>query len=292
MTIHSDVSGKVCIVTGANTGIGRVTALELAGAGARVLLACRSRERTMPVVEEIRAETGNKHVDMLDLDLGSLESVRACAAAFKEQHDTLDLLINNAGLAGRRGTTADGFEVQFGVNHLGHFLLTCLLREPLMRAAAPRVVNVSSRGHYRPTGIDFAAVQQTTRTRAGFHEYCVSKLANVCFTMSLAQRTEGTALRTFSLHPGGVASDVWREVPWVLRTILKLFLISNEQGAQTQLYCATSPAVADHSGRYYDKSCEKKASRHATASLAAELWTRSVEWTGADWVQQPRQQRA
>lgn len=284
MTVHSDVSGKVCLVTGANTGIGRVTALELAGAGARVLLACRSRERTLPVVEDIRAKTGNRDVDMLDLDLASLASVRACAAAFRARHETLDLLINNAGLAGLRGTTADGFEVQFGVNHLGHFLLTCLLQEPLMRAAAPRVVNVSSRGHYRPSSIDFAAVRETTRTRAGFHEYCISKLANVCFTMSLAERTAGTALRTYSLHPGGVASDVWREVPWVLRSILKLFLISNEQGAQTQLYCATSPEVADHSGRYYDKSTEKKKSKHATAALAAELWAHSVEWTGADWV--------
>lgn len=282
MTLHTDVSDAVCLVTGANTGIGRHTALELAGGGARVLLACRSREKTAPVVEELREKTGNPQVDLLELDLGSLESVRRCATAFYEQHDRLDLLVNNAGVAGHRGATADGFELQFGTNHIGHFALTCLLRPALLAAPAPRVVTVASRGHYRPATIDFDAVRRPTATVAGFHEYCVSKLANVLFTQELARRTAGT-LRTYALHPGVVASDIWRRVPWPLRKLVTLFMVTNEEGAQTTLYCATSPEVADHSGRYYDKSREKRPSRHATPELAAELWRRSVEWTGTDW---------
>lgn len=284
MTIHSDMSKKVCLVTGANTGIGKPTAEELARSGATVLLACRSHEKTQPVVEELRARTGNADVHLIPLDLGSLDSVRRCAADLMARYDRLDVLINNAGVAGAHGTTAEGFEIQFGVNHLGHFLLTCLLRPALEAAPAPRVVNVASRGHYRPDGIDFAAVRRPTATRAGFHEYCVSKLANVCFTQELARRTEGTPLRAYSLHPGAVASDIWREVPWPLRKLLLLFLITNEQGAQTTLYCASSPEVAEHSGRYYDKSAEKRPSRHATPELGAELWRRSVEWAGADWA--------
>lgn len=284
MTIHSNVTGAVCLVTGANTGIGKPTALELAAAGAHVLIACRSREKATPVVEELRAATGNPHVDLLELDLASLDSVRRCAADFLGRHQRLDLLINNAGVAGHRGTTADGFEIQFGTNHVGHFLLTCLLRPALEAAPSPRVVTVSSRGHYRVNTIDFDAVRRPTATKAGFHEYCVSKLANVLFTQELARRTAGTPLRTYTLHPGGVASDIWRRVPWPLRKLLMLFLITNEQGAQTTLYCATSPDVAEHSGRYYDASKEKRCSRHATQELAAELWRRSVEWTGADWT--------
>ncbi|GMV41804.1 MAG: short-chain dehydrogenase [Myxococcales bacterium] len=282
MTLHANVSDAVCLVTGANTGIGRHTALELAGGGARVLLACRSREKTAPVVEELREKTGNPRVDLLELDLGSLESVRRCATAFYEQHDRLDLLVNNAGVAGHRGATADGFELQFGTNHIGHFALTCLLRPALLASPAPRVVTVASRGHYRPTTIDFDAVRRPTATMAGFHEYCVSKLANVLFTQELARRTAGR-LGAYALHPGVVASDIWRRVPWPLRKLVTLFMVTNEEGAQTTLYCATSPEVADHSGRYYDRSREKRPSRHATPELAAELWRRSVEWTGTDW---------
>lgn len=278
MTVHSDVKDKTIIVTGANTGIGRVTAEELAGAGAHVFMACRSRERSEPVRDQIRASSGNDRVELLDLDLGSFDSVRACAAQFAERDSKLDILINNAGLAGARGTTESGFEVHFGVNHMGHFLLTHLLLPHMNGVEGARVVNVASRAHQKTRGIDFDTVTESTKTKTGFPEYCVSKLANVVFNMKLAEVLEGTGIHTYALHPGVVASDVWRRVPRLVQPLMKLFMITNEEGAQTTLYCATSPEVADHNGLYYDKSSLKKTASHASPALAEECWTRSLEW--------------
>ncbi|NUN14789.1 MAG: SDR family oxidoreductase [Myxococcales bacterium] len=283
MTIHSSVAGKVCIVTGANTGIGLVTATELAAGGATVVLACRSQEKTAPVIAHIRKSTANQNVEFLALDLADFDSVRNAAKSFVNRGLPLDILINNAGLAGSRGVTASGFELHFGTNHLGHFMWTMLLKDALLRAQHPRVVHVASRAHYKAPTIDFEAVRQTTQSRTGFPEYCVSKLANVCFNIEFARRTANTSIRSYALHPGVVASDIWRKVPFPLRTIAKWFMISNEEGAQTSLYCATSPAVADHSGKYYDRSAVKTHARQATEPLAAQLWQKSVEWTRTDW---------
>lgn len=273
--------GKTFLITGANTGIGRVTALELARAGARVILACRSLERTQPVIDEIVALAGEDAVAFLPLDLSDLESVRACAAAFAQMGESLDGLINNAGLAGKKGLTRQGFEMAFGVNHLGHFLLTMLLWEHLKPVA--RVVHVASRAHQRVDGIDLDVVREEAKTTTAFPEYSTSKLANVLFSNELARRVEGTGIRSYALHPGVVASDVWREVPRVVRWVMTRFMISNEEGAMTTLYCATSPEVKDHNGRYYDACKEKKPTRVALdEGLARELWERSVTWTGAE----------
>lgn len=266
------------IVTGANTGIGRVTAVELAKKGAHVILACRSEQRTKPVLDEITQAGGS--AEFLALDLADMNSVRACADAFLARGQPLAILVNNAGLAGAHGTTKDGFEVAFGTNHLGHYLFTRLLLPALEKSPEARIVNVSSRGHYRARGIDWDAQRKPTATATAFPEYCVSKLANVLFTRELAKRLPPN-VRTYSLHPGGVASDVWREVPWGLRHLLKLFLISNEEGAKTTLYCATSDDVRDRTGLYYDECAEKKPSKVALDdALARELWDRSAAWAG------------
>ncbi|HEY8039013.1 MAG TPA: SDR family oxidoreductase [Polyangiaceae bacterium] len=273
-----NLEGKNALVTGANTGIGRVTAIELARRGARVSLACRSEERTRPVLEEIRQAGG--HAEFLPLDLADLASVRACARAYLDRDQPLSLLVNNAGLAGAHGTTKDGFEVTFGTNHLGPYLFTRLLLPALERAGEARIVNVASTGHYRAPGIDWDAVRKPTATTTGFPEYCVSKLANVLFTGELARRAP-PGVRTYSLHPGAVASDVWRSVPWGLRHVMKLFMLSNEDGAKTTLYCATSDDVGDKSGSYFDDCREKPASKLALDEpLARELWDRSAAWTG------------
>ncbi len=271
------------VITGANTGIGKVTARELARQGHDVLLACRSAERTEPVVEELRRETGNDRVDFVPLDLADLASVRRAAQSILDSDRRIDVLINNAGLAGQRGLTVDGFELAFGVNHLGHFLLTNLLLERLVGSAPARVVNVASRAHFRARdGIDFGAVRQPTRTVTGYPEYTVSKLANVLHARALSKRLAGKGVHTYSLHPGVVASDVWRRVPWPFRSLMKLFMISNEEGAKTSLYCATAEACAEETGLYYDECVPKTPSRHALDDgLAEELWERSVEWTGA-----------
>lgn len=276
----SQLQGKLAIVTGANTGIGRVTATELAAQGARVVLAGRSEGKTQPVVDAIRAAGGS--AEFLPLDLADFASVRASARAFLDRDLPLDILVDNAGLAGAHGLTKDGFEIAFGTNHLGTYLFTRLLLPALERPTASRVVVVASRGHYRAPGIDWDAARQSTRTTTAFPEYCVSKLANVLFAKELARRAPAR-VHTYSLHPGAVASDVWREVPWGLRHFMKLFMLTNEQGARTSLYCATSDHARDQTGLYYDDCKEKTPSRLASdEALARELWERSAAWVGLE----------
>ena len=174
--------------------------------------------------------------------------------------------------------TQSGFEIAFGTNHIGTFLFTELLRDHIVASGPGRIVNVASTAHYRPKGIDWDAVRRTTVTRTGFDEYGVSKLANVLHAQELGRRLEGTGVTTYSLHPGAIASDVWREVPIGLRQVMKLFMKSTEQGALTSLYCATSPDVAGQTGRYYDNQREKTPSKVVTPELATELWERSEAW--------------
>ncbi|MGM0577776.1 MAG: SDR family oxidoreductase [Myxococcota bacterium] len=277
------MEGKTCLVTGANTGIGRVTAVELARAGAHVMLACRVRERAEPVLDEMRALAGREAATFVPLDLGDLDSVRACAEDVLDRGRPLDVLVNNAGVAGHRGQTKDGFELAFGVNHVGHFLLTMRLAERLKETPRSRVVNVASRSHYDAKGIDWEAVRRPTATVTGLREYAVSKLANVLFARELARRLEGTDTTSYSLHPGVVATDVWRRVPGPVAWLMKRFMLSPDRGAETTLHCATSPDAPRDNGRYFTRSRPKKPSRPAMDDdLATELWRRSVAWAGAD----------
>lgn len=276
-----DQSGKVFVVTGANAGIGRVTALELARAGGRVVLACRSRERTQEVLDAIWRECGEDRAVFVALDLSDLESVRGAAAEVLALGWKLDVLVNNAGLAGQRGLTKQGFELAFGVNHLGHFLWTMLLYEAL--EGEGRVVHVASRAHHRvKKAFDWEGVKREARTVTAFEEYSASKLANVWFSAELARRAAGSGVESYALHPGVVASEIWREVPGVVRWVMKRFMVSNEEGAQTTLHCATSAQVCGESGSYYDRSAVARASRLGRdEGLARELWERSVAWTAA-----------
>ena len=273
------LSGRVALVTGANTGIGLVTARELAALGAHVFIACRSAQRAQPSLDRIRAAVAGAQVEALPLDLGDFDSVRACARTFLARGLPLHLLVNNAGLAGARGFTRSGFELAFGVNHMGHFLLTQLLLDRIESSAPARIVTVASRAHYRAPGIDWDAVRRPTRSRLAVAEYAVSKLANVLFSAELGRRLAGSGVTTYALHPGVVASDVWRGVPWPLRPLIKLRMISTEEGAATTLFCAASPEVAAESGKYYDKCLARTPSAVAQdPALAAELWRRSTQW--------------
>lgn len=278
----ADLADKTFIVTGANTGIGKVTAKELARTGAQVILACRSPDRTAAVIEEIKRETGNAHLEYVHLDLGDLASVRACAEAIAARNLPIHVLINNAGLAGSRGLTKDGFELTWGTNHLGPYLFTRLLLDRIKQAGQGRIVNVASESHYRAKGIDWDAVRKPTRTTTGMHEYAMSKLSNVLFAKELARRLDGTGVTTYALHPGVVATDVWRRVPAPLRWFIKKFMLTPEQGAEASLRCATDPALSGHTGRYYDVGgIEKEPNPIANdAELARTLWTRSAEWVG------------
>jgi retinol dehydrogenase-12 len=259
----SQAAGRTFLVTGANTGIGRATAAGLARQGGRVFVASRSREKGEEAVAGIKASTGNDAVWYLPLDLADLDSVRACASAFLARGEPLHGLVNNAGVVRARGLTKQGFELMFGVNHLGHFVLTNALLDCLTASAPARVVTVSSDSHYAARGIDFEA------------------LRHVLFSQELARRTAGSGVTTYALHPGVVASDIWRRVPWPIRPLMMRRMLTVDQGAATSLYCATSPDVAQDSGKFYEKCAERAPSKVATPELAAELWKRSEEWAAA-----------
>lgn len=274
-------SPRTFLITGGNTGIGQSTAVALAAGGGRVYITSRSAPAGEAAVAAIKAAAGSETVWLLPLDLASLASVRSCAASFLERDEPLHVLVNNAGVGGGRpGITADGFELHFGVNHLGHFALTQLLLGRL-KASGPgaRIVNVSSRAHYDAPGIDFDAVRRPG-SFTGMREYAVSKLCNVLFTRELARRVDLSDVCAYAVHPGVIASDIWRRVPWPARPVIKRRMLTTEQGAKTSVYCATSSAAAGESGLYYDDCQVREPSSVATPELAGLLWKHSAEWTG------------
>ncbi len=262
----------IALVTGANSGIGRATAIGLARGGAHVIAAGRSAERTQPVLDEIAGFGGS--AEFLELDLASMTSVRTAAQSFLDTGRNLDLLVNNAGIGvNRRGLTEDGFEVHFGINHLGHFLLTRELFPNL--GPESRVVALTSALHFRADGVDFARVRRPTAF-TGLAEYATSKLANVLFTRELARRRPEN--RAYAVHPGLVRT---RLIPGPIRALSASSMVSPEQGADTVLWCATSKDVAAESGHYYQQRTRLPPSARAQDNdLASELWERSDEWCG------------
>jgi NAD(P)-dependent dehydrogenase (short-subunit alcohol dehydrogenase family) len=273
----SDLKGRTFLVTGANTGIGRVAAEHFAKRGARVVLACRSLEKTQAVLDAIKSAGGD--AEFLKLDLGSFESIRSAAAEFLARKEPLHVLVNNAGLAGHHGKTKDGFELQIGTNHLGPFLFTNLLL-PLLRETPGRIVNVSSGSHYAAKSIPYDRFRDKTWSLTGMQEYEISKLCNVLFTKSLARDEANKGIGMYSLHPGTIATDIWRSVPGIILPLLKwaMKMKTVEEGAQTTIYCATSDACANENGLYYTDRQVKKPSRLARdESLADELWKKSAE---------------
>lgn len=268
------MKGKVCIVTGSNTGIGKETARELARQGAHVVMACRTETKAEAAMAEIRADVGDCTLSFHQLDLGSFAKVKESADAYLATGQPIDVLVNNAGLAGQRGVTADGWETHFGINHLGPFLWTLLLLDRIKESAPARIVNVASKAHYDAKAIDWDSLQQKTKSAISLREYSVSKLANVLFAKELADHLEGSGVTTYSLHPGVIASDIWRKIPNPIRWLMTRKMKNNAQGALASLRCATDPAVANESGRYYDDDgSEKKPSKLARdPELAKKLW--------------------
>lgn len=273
----TELQGRTFFVTGANSGIGRALAEALAARGGSVVLASRSAERTLPVVDAIRQQHPGADARFLQVDVSDLHSVRHAAQSFLASGQPLDVLVNNAGVGGTRGLSADGFDLTYATNHIGPFLLTNLLLPVLHQAPQGRVVNVSSIAHKSAKGIDWSVLERRTEPkRSAFGDYAVTKLMNILHAKELARRLAGTSVTTYAVHPGGVASNIWRSVPQPFQWLLKLFLISNEEGARTPLYCATAPELSAISGRYYDKCREVPPAPLANdAALARELWTRT-----------------
>jgi retinol dehydrogenase-14 len=274
---------KVCLITGATSGIGRATAMGLANMGASVVMVGRDRGRGEAVMDEIKAKSGNNSVALMLADLSSQEEIRRLAHEFEEAYPRLDVLINNAGLfRSERITTADGLETTFAVNHLGCFLLTNLLLDVLETSAPSRIVNVSS-GEQRNGTIDFDDLQGEEGYK-GTKAYSQSKLANVLFTYELARRLEGTGVSANCLHPGaGVRTNFGRGVSGVFGVMVRALgplMISPEKGAETSVYLASSPEVKGVSGRYFVKKAEARSSEVSyDERIARRLWEVSAELT-------------
>jgi dehydrogenase/reductase SDR family protein 13 len=268
---------RTFLVTGASSGIGRAVVEALAARGARVVLASRSAPRTMAVIEAIRARRPSVDATFLPLDVADLSSIRAAVARFLAEGRPLDVLVNNAGVAGTNGLSADGFDLTYATNHIGPFLLTNLLLPRLRGSSDGRIVNVASAAHHRARRIDWTLLaRRPAPRRSGFGDYAATKLMNILHARELARRLSGTTVSTYALHPGAVASNIWRALPKGLQFVLKLFMLSNEQGARTPLYCATAPEVRGVSGRYYERCREKRPSALAgDEALARELWERT-----------------
>jgi len=253
---NTDMSGKICLVTGANSGIGKSTALGLARRGATVVMVCRNSHKGEVARKEIQEISRNAHVDLLIADLSSQQSIRQLAQDFQHKYKHLHVLVNNAGSVFSRGQlSTDGIEMTFAVNHLASFLLTNLLLDTIKASAPARIVNVSSESHAYGF-IDLDDLQGKRHYKL-MRAYGQSKLANVLFTYALVRRLEGTGVTVNCLHPGRVATNIWTRVlpNWLhfLQIIAYLFGIPSEQGALTSIYLASSPEVEGVTGKYFDK---------------------------------------
>src|SRR5215217_3196774 len=273
---------KVCLITGATSGIGKATAVGLASMGASVVMVGRDRVRGEAVMAEIKEKNANASVDLMLADLSSQEEIHRLADNFKEAYPRLDVLINNAGvIRSKRITTADGLETTFAVNHLAYFLLTKLLLDMLKASAPSRIVNVAS-GEQRNGTIDFDDLQGEKGYK-GAKAYSQSKLATVLFTYELARRLEGTGITANCLHPGVVGTNLGSGVSGIfgftVRALTPL-MKSPEKGAETSVYLASSPEVEGSSGGYFVKKAEARSSEAShDQRIARRLWEVSADLT-------------
>ncbi len=275
---------RICLITGATSGIGRVTARELARRGMRVVLIGRDAARAEATAAAITAETGNPVVEYLVADLSSQAQVRDLADAYRQRHDRLHVLVNNAGAVfARRDVTADGLERTFALNHLAPFLLTNLLLPTLQASGPARIVTVASDAH-RGASLNFDDLQHEQSRYRSFQVYGQSKLANILFTYELARRIKGTNVTANTLHPGFVASNfgkseggIWKPV----FTMLRPFMINADRGAETSVYLASSPEVEAISGQYFVRCKPARSSRQSYDETAQRrLWEISGALTG------------
>ncbi len=274
------MEGKICIITGANSGIGKATAIDLAKMNATIVMMCRSKERGEEAQKEIIELTGNKKVDLLLCDLSSQESIRKFVSEFKSKYQKLHILINNAGIMlSKRVISVDGFEMNFVVNYLASFLLTNLLLDVLKKSAPSRIINVSSAAH-RMAKMDFDDLQSEKRKYRLFKIYGTSKLALMLFSYELSRRLEGTSVTVNTLHPGVVNTNLGQDQSSFSRGFAKLFFKKPEKGAETSIYLASSQEVEGITGKYFIKKQQKQSSEESyNEDYAKRLWELSTEMT-------------
>lgn len=277
---------KNVLITGANSGMGKVIALEMAKLDYHIIMLCRDEKRGQEAQAEVMAKSGRLDIDLMICDLASMASIRRFCAVFSEKYESLSILINNAGvvLPGRH-ETEDGFELQFGVNHLGHFLLTGLLLPHLRKGLPSRIINVSS-GAHKMGKLNFDDLHMTNNYKS-INAYAQSKLAIILFTKSLSEKLKGEGITVNCLHPGitGTQMGVDRNTGEgkLLASLVKYVALSPEKGAETTLYLATSSEVSTITGAYfYKKKIAKPSPLALDKTLAQKLWDISVKLTGVD----------
>ncbi len=277
------MTGKVCLITGATSGIGEVTARELARMGCSVVITARDKRKAEIAVDKLCAESGNLKIDGLVADLSSQDQVRDLAAEFMHRHNRLDVLINNAGaIYLRRYLSQDGIEMTFAVNHLAPFLLTNLLLEMVIDSTPARIINVASNSH-KDREIDFDDLE--SQGSYGFmRAYGKSKLANIMFTYELDRRLAGSDVTVNAVHPGFVGTNMGANNGWLVKLFLplsSLWALSPEEGAETSVYLASSPEVEGVSGKYfYQKKVVPSSPSSLDKEKSRQLWEVSTEMTG------------
>jgi len=275
------MSGKTCVVTGANSGIGKETALGLAQIGAHVVMVCRNADKGKAAMEDVRRESGNSQVDLLIADMSSQASVRALAKQIHDKYPRLEVLINNAGGgAGAGQLSADGIELTLATNHLGAALLTILVLDLLKAGAPSRIVNVSSEAHGSAKKLEMSRVQVVEPgIMGGLAMYGRSKLLMNAFTFALARKLEGTGVTCNCLHPGVVDTNIFngsRGAFKLVVALMKPFMLDSKRGAAVSLWAATSPDLVNVTGKYFVKSKEKESSALSRdPKVQEEIW----QWT-------------
>ena len=275
-----ELQGKVCVITGATSGIGKETAKFIAAKGATVVLPIRDSLKGDILKDEILEQTPGAIIDLMHCNLGSFDSIRNFVKEFRNKYDKLHLLINNAGIwETKRNLSEDGVEMNFAVNHLAPFLLTNLLLDTLKNSAPARIVSVSSEAH-RTGKINFADVE-LEKSFSSFKSYSQSKLANILFTKKLSQLLKGTGITVNCLHPGVVYTGLFEKMPKIITGLMKPFMLTPAKGAQTSIYLATSPELEKTSGEYFVKKKPKKpASEALRQDIANKLWDISENYVG------------
>ncbi len=271
--------GKIILITGGNSGIGKATAIGLAKTGATVIIGCRDAKRGADAVEEIKKASENNNIELLLMDLGSLNSVRAAVDEFKKKHNRLDVLINNAGVfLNKREETKDGLEKTFQTNYLSHFLLTHLLLDTLKANKPSRIINVASK--HNGVKINFDDLQ-TTKNYSFMKAVGPAKLGLVMFTKEMAKKLEGSGVTVNSLHPGLAKSNILKEVPAFVRVLFTMLSTSPEKCAETSIYLATSPDVEKVNGKYFEKRKQVNTSAGANNETDNKrLWDESMKLAG------------
>lgn len=276
----SEMKDKICIVTGANSGIGKVTAIDIAKKGAKLIMVCRSKERGQEALDDVVKLSGNENVELMLADMSSQKSILEFTKSFKEKYDRIDVLLNNAGLiVGERKITEDGFESTFATNHMGYFLTTKWLMDIIKESKSARIVNVASEAH-RAGDISFFNDINCEKGYNSMRVYGQSKLYNIIFTYELDKRLKADGVTNVTancLHPGVIASNFGSSGGTLMKFAVKLarpFLQTNDQGAETQIYLSTSPDVEGISGKYFDKKRPVKSSR---ISYDEKLWEKLWE---------------